>query len=146
MTNPTVLRRPRSRWLDWKPKHEIIETTSRNNTTKPTKPSFEGFVASSHGNPQKKSSDPDNFAKDVGNALMTTMQPSDEKPLLKGALIPPIRTLRAGQDLPKEPAIILGTTASIKVIDPSVAIPDIKKDGFWIAQIRSLFSPEQDSS
>jgi alpha-glucuronidase len=44
------------------------------------------------------------------------------------------RTLRAEKKLPEEPAIILGKTASLKVMDPSVAIPDIGKDGFWLAQ------------
>jgi alpha-glucuronidase len=44
------------------------------------------------------------------------------------------RTLRIQKDLPKEPAIILGTTASLKSAAPALTVPQIGKDGFWLAR------------
>ena len=43
------------------------------------------------------------------------------------------RTLRAEIEVPKEGAIILGTVASIKAAMPSLAPPEMTKDGFWLA-------------
>ena len=43
------------------------------------------------------------------------------------------RTLRIEKQLPQEPAIILGTTASLKSVVPSLSVPKIEKDGFWVA-------------
>jgi alpha-glucuronidase len=44
------------------------------------------------------------------------------------------RALRVESELPGEPAIILGTIASIKSAVSSTAIPDVDEDGFWLAQ------------
>jgi alpha-glucuronidase len=43
------------------------------------------------------------------------------------------RTLRMEKEMPKEPAIILGTTDSLKSILPALAAPKIGKEGFWLA-------------
>lgn len=42
------------------------------------------------------------------------------------------RTLRAEKELPKEPAIILTTVASLKSVAPNVTVPKTVKDGFWL--------------
>ncbi len=44
------------------------------------------------------------------------------------------RTLRAEKELPKESAIILATTTSLQSAAPTLAVPRIGKDGFWLAQ------------
>jgi len=46
------------------------------------------------------------------------------------------RTLRAERALPKEPAIILGTVASVQSSAPSLAIPKIGKEGFWLGRAK----------
>jgi alpha-glucuronidase len=43
------------------------------------------------------------------------------------------RTLRVETGLAKEPAIVLGTTAALKPAVPGIKIPQIGKDGFWLA-------------
>jgi alpha-glucuronidase len=42
------------------------------------------------------------------------------------------RTLRIEKELPKESAIILGTTNSLKSIMPVLVVPKIGKEGFWL--------------
>jgi alpha-glucuronidase len=44
------------------------------------------------------------------------------------------RTLRAEKKLPREPAIVLGTVASLKTLAPSLVIPKIGAEGFWLGQ------------
>ncbi len=50
------------------------------------------------------------------------------------------RTLRIEKELPKEPIIILGTVGSLKTREPSLTIPEIGKDGYWLgkASIRGI--------
>jgi alpha-glucuronidase len=43
------------------------------------------------------------------------------------------RTLRLEKALPEENAIVLGTVASLKSAAPTLAVPVIGKDGFWLA-------------
>ena len=43
------------------------------------------------------------------------------------------RTLRAEKTLPQEPAIVLGTVASLRSALPALKIPSIGRDGFWLA-------------
>jgi alpha-glucuronidase len=44
------------------------------------------------------------------------------------------RTLRVEKKLPEEPAIILGTVASLRSLAPSILLPKIGKDGFWLGR------------
>lgn len=44
------------------------------------------------------------------------------------------RTLRAEKELPKEPAIILGTAASVESLASSLRIPKIDKEDFWLGK------------
>jgi alpha-glucuronidase len=50
------------------------------------------------------------------------------------------RTLRVEKELPKEPAIVMGTFASLSPLVPSAAFPKIDKEGFWLgrADIRKI--------
>jgi alpha-glucuronidase len=50
------------------------------------------------------------------------------------------RTLRAEKELPQEPAIVLGTYASLKPLAPAAAFPKIGDEGFWVAwtEIRGI--------
>jgi alpha-glucuronidase len=44
------------------------------------------------------------------------------------------RTLRIEKELPKESAIIIGTTTSLKSTAPALTPPKIGKEGFWLAK------------
>ena len=47
------------------------------------------------------------------------------------------RTLRAEKDLPKEPAIVLGTAESLKTKLPALAVPKIGRHGFWLGKTKA---------
>ncbi len=60
------------------------------------------------------------------------------------------RTLRVEKEWPKEPAIILGTVASLKSAAPALHVPGLGPDGFWIgtagingARCLVITSPEE---
>jgi alpha-glucuronidase len=44
------------------------------------------------------------------------------------------RTLRAEKELPEASAIVMGTAASMKAASPSLVIPKIGKEGYWLTQ------------
>jgi alpha-glucuronidase len=44
------------------------------------------------------------------------------------------RTLRLEKKLPNEPAIVLATVESLRSADPSINIPSIGKDGYWLGK------------
>jgi hypothetical protein len=42
-----------NRWMDWKPKAQILRNSSESEPTKPTKPGFDGFEGATSGESQK---------------------------------------------------------------------------------------------
>jgi alpha-glucuronidase len=65
-----------------------------------------------------------------------------ESPILKNARTEIVRgirgmtgrTLRFEKKLPNEPAVVLATVASLRSADPSIKIPSIGKDGYWLGK------------